>query len=215
MRPVYMTYPSHIPHIENTFIKHLNLGLVDHFFQDVEDRIRQTLSQKAPERVVSRQMKIFREQWAGLGLSLDYALGLSSPHASSVSGPKASDADAEFAAAVWRNFLGARGALGIDDPGSGRVRHAVNIHGDYNKVKLAKDKPEESLKNAEELDDESGVHDFTGEDTKLYVQYPELMYTLVQYIRRELSRLDKIPNEQILQGGGVGKFGKIELEKMS
>ena len=59
------------------------------------------------------------------------------------------------------------------------------------------------------------MHDFTGEDTKLYVQYPELMYALVQYIRRELSRLDKIPNEQILQGGGVGKFGKIELEKMS
>lgn len=187
-------------------------GLIDHFFLDVEDRIRQVLSKKAPERLVTRQMKVFREQWAGLGLSLDYALGLSIPTPSSSKQlqdlayvPPGSDS--EFAAAVWRNFLGARGAQGIEDPG--RVRHAFNIGGEYGAPKLPKSAPEEALRKLEETDDLSGVHDFMGDDVKLYVKYPELMYTLVSYIRRELVRLENISDEQILQGKGVGKFGKI------
>ncbi|KAH8117253.1 ubiquinol-cytochrome C chaperone-domain-containing protein [Phellopilus nigrolimitatus] len=184
-------------------------GLVDHFFLDVEDRIRQALSQKAPERLVSRQMKILREQWAGLNLALDYALGLSSPYAASVSALKSGDGDAEMAAAVWRNFLGARGANGIDDPGPGRVRHAVNISGEYGKEKLSKERPEDSLRKLEETDDGSGVYDFVGKDVRLYVRYPELMYTLVKYIRKELVRLESISDAQIMKGEGVGKFGKV------
>ncbi|THH04728.1 hypothetical protein EW145_g5312 [Phellinidium pouzarii] len=184
-------------------------GLVDHFFLDVEDRIRQALSQKAPERLVSRQMKVLREQWAGLGLSFDYALGLSSPFATSVAGARSGDGDAEIAAAVWRNFLGARGARGIDDPGPGRLRHSVNISGEYGKVKLSKDKPEDSLRQLEETDDGSGVYDFVGEDVKLYVRYPELMRALVGYVRRELTRLEQISDAEIIEGRGLGEFGKI------
>lgn len=180
-------------------------GIIDHFFLDVEDRIRAALSKKAPERIVTRQMKIFREQWNGLGLTLDYALGLSSPYSS----VQRNDGDAEMAAVVWRNFLGARGAHGIDDPGLGKVRHAVNISGEYGKEKLPKDRAEEVLKKLEETDDGSGVYDFVGEETDLYVKYPELMYTLVRYIRRELVRLDGISDKQILSGKGVGDFGKI------
>ncbi|EJD05758.1 uncharacterized protein FOMMEDRAFT_103971 [Fomitiporia mediterranea MF3/22] len=182
-------------------------GLVDHFFLDVEERIRQTLSEKAPERLVTRQMKILREQWAGLNASLDYALGLSSPFAKNIAGPRSGDGDAEMAAAVWRNFLGARGAHGIDDPG--RVRRAVNISGEYGKEKLQKDRPEDSLRKLEETDDGSGVYDFVGKDVELYVRYPELMYALTKYIRRELKRLEGISDEVILDGEGVGKFGKI------
>ncbi|KAH9980901.1 hypothetical protein BGW80DRAFT_1453853 [Lactifluus volemus] len=48
----------------------------------------------APESLVKKQMKIFREQWAGLGLALDLAL--------------AHDSDNMLAAAIWRNLLGAR-----------------------------------------------------------------------------------------------------------
>jgi cytochrome b pre-mRNA-processing protein 3 len=48
----------------------------------------------APESLVKKQMKIFREHWAGLGLALDIAL--------------AHDSDAMLAAAMWRNLLGAR-----------------------------------------------------------------------------------------------------------
>ncbi|KAL5490231.1 CBP3 [Sanghuangporus weigelae] len=184
-------------------------GLVDHFFLDIEDRIRQALSKKAPERLVTRQMKILREQWAGLGIALDYALGLSSPYAASVAGPKAGDGDAEMAAAIWRNFLGARGAHGIDDPGPGRLRRAINISGEYAKEKLSQDNPEESLKRLEESDDGSGVYDFVGEDVNLYVRYPELMYALARYIRRELVRLEGITDEAVMNGEGVGRFGKI------
>ena len=152
-------------------------------------------------------MKIFREQWVGLGLSLDYALGLSSPSAQALAGPKAGDADAEMAAAVWRNFLGARGAQGIADPG--RSRHAVNISGEYGKERLSKEKPDAMLRTLEEKDDGSGVYDFVGEDTQLYVRYPELMLTLTTYIRRELVRLEKISDEEILNGEGVSEFGKL------
>lgn len=176
---------------------------------DVEDRIRQALSRKAPERLVSRQMKIFREQWVGLGISLDHALGLSSPAAQVLAGPKAGDADAEMAAAVWRNFLGARGAQGIADPG--KTRHAINISGEYGKEKLSKEAPDVSLRTLEEKDDGSGVYDFVGEDVRLYVQYPELMLTLILYIRRELVRLEKISDNEILNGEGVSGFGKINV----
>ena len=150
-------------------------------------------------------MKILREQWAGLGLTLDYALGLSSPYATKEAGAKSGDGDAELAAAIWRNFLGARGAHGIDDPGPGRVRRAVNISAE----KISKESPEESLKRLEESDDGSGIHDFVGEDVNLYVRYPELMYALTRYIRRELARLEGISDEAIMNGEGVGRFGKI------
>ncbi|KAH9012300.1 hypothetical protein EDB85DRAFT_2281306 [Lactarius pseudohatsudake] len=110
-------------------------GLIDHFFLDAEDRIRQVLQPQpqppgqtpastaepttaparpttfygasppptrhtaAPPPPRSAAMKIFREQWAGLGVALDLALAQSS--------------DAELAAAMWRNPLGARGAQGL------------------------------------------------------------------------------------------------------
>jgi cytochrome b pre-mRNA-processing protein 3 len=99
-------------------------------------------------------MKILKEQWAGLGMSMD--LGL-------VRG------DAEMAAAVWRNLLGARGARGIgfsqEGDGSG-YRRAVNLVGglveDVSKVDVDK----EELK-----DDNSGVHDFAPSESDRCVFY--------------------------------------------
>lgn len=185
-------------------------GLVDNFFLDIEDRIRHVLSRKAPERIVSRQMKILREQWAGLGLAFDYALGLSSPYApSNAIVSLTQNGDTEMAAAVWRNLLGARGAHGIDDPGSGRVRRAFNISAEYGAPKLSKESPDNALKKLEESDDASGVYDFSGSDVDYYVQYPELMLILTNYVRRELVRLDGISDQAILNGEGVGKFGGI------
>jgi cytochrome b pre-mRNA-processing protein 3 len=109
---------------------------------------------RAPERLITRQMKILKEQWAGLGMSLD--LGL-------VRG------DAEMAAAVWRNFLGARGARGIELSQEGSesgYRRAVNLVGglveDVRKVDVDK----EELK-----DDNSGVHDFAPSESGRCVFY--------------------------------------------
>lgn len=155
-------------------------------------------------------MKILREQWAGLGLAFDYALGLSSPYAPSnaITSPT-QNGDTEMAAAIWRNLLGARGAHGIDDPGTGRVRRALNISGEYGAPKLSKENPDVALQKLEETDDQSGVYDFSGNDLDYYVRYPELMLTLTNYVRRELVRLDGISDKSILNGEGVGKFGPI------
>ncbi|KAJ3485399.1 hypothetical protein NLJ89_g11902 [Agrocybe chaxingu] len=56
---------------------------------------------RAPDRIVIRQMKIFKEQWMGMGISLSLGRVKS---------------DQEPAAAIWRNLLGARGAGGIALP---------------------------------------------------------------------------------------------------
>jgi cytochrome b pre-mRNA-processing protein 3 len=217
--------------------KHYVQGLVDHFFLDVEDRIRAVLQPatppksgpvepspqstytpptpfytvpgtesrpkgKAPERLVGRQMKILKEQWAGMGLNLDLGLVRS---------------DAELAAAVWRNFLGARGARGIVYPSSPEAkagnyyRRSVNlVGGEVDKVSKI---DATGLDVEEARDDGSGVHDFAPSDAGKYVAYPELMADIVCYIQRELVRLEKIPDEQIMGKSGVEvmRFGKVRV----
>ncbi|KAF8903866.1 hypothetical protein CPB84DRAFT_1835768 [Gymnopilus junonius] len=210
-------------------------ALVDHFFIDIEDRIRAVLqpptepkspytfiskfypnpnaplentqTQKdgkpkprgsAPDRIVTRQMKIFKEQYTGMGLSLD--LGL-------VKG------DQELAAAVWRNLLGARGAQGIAYPNpsspsatSPSFRRAVNLVGGevVNVAKL-------DLKKEETTDDGSGVHDFPPSESDNYLTYPEVMLNIVGYVRRELKRLEKVSDEDIVGGDWTKlKFGRVK-----
>lgn len=99
-------------------------------------------------------MKIFKEQWAGLGMSMD--LGL-------VGG------DAEMAAAVWRNLLGGRGARGISLPGTDAnpvrseaeatnepaFRRSVNLVGG-----LVENIQKIDVVSEEAKDDLSGVYDF-------------------------------------------------------
>lgn len=209
--------------------------LLDHFFIDVEDRIRAVLQPpksgpprepytfispfyinpnapaitadgkevrkgQAPERLVSRQMKIFREQYMGMTVSFDHAM---------VKG------DMEMAAAVWRNLLGARGARGIafpdDSSSASQYRRSVNLIGsDVDKFEKIQNLEEEEAK-----DDGSGVHDYVPEEAERYVKYPELMLDIVTYIRRELVRLQGISDEAILQGDlGVLKFGKVRTESI-
>ncbi|KAF8452308.1 hypothetical protein L210DRAFT_3384031 [Boletus edulis BED1] len=211
-------------------------GLIDHFFQDVEERVRAVLQPgvllprsisdtsltpssssvmkhraeldkyvspaRAPERLVTRQMKIFKEQWAGLGMSMD--LGL-------VRG------DAEMAAAIWRNLLGGRGAKGISLPGvdqnpcpstaenasEPQFRRSVNLVGglveNVEKIEVAVE---------EARDDLSGVSDFGANESDRYIAYPELMETLVVYLRHEAQRLERIPDETILGPRVVGREGE-------
>lgn len=128
-------------------------------------------------------MKIFKEQWAGMGLSFDLAL---------VKG------DAEMAGAVWRNLLGARGSRGIaysNADGQAQFRRAVNLVGGE-VVNVAKI----DINKEETRDDGSGVHDFPPSEVDKYVKYPELMLDLVSYVRRELARLEKISDHDIMSG---------------
>lgn len=128
-------------------------------------------------------MKIFKEQWAGMGLSFDLAL---------IKG------DAEMAGAVWRNLLGARGSRGIaysNADGQAQFRRAVNLVGGE-VVNVAKI----DINKEETRDDGSGVHDFPPSEVDKYVKYPELMLDLVSYVRRELARLEKISDHDIMSG---------------
>ncbi|KAI0306237.1 hypothetical protein B0F90DRAFT_1623146 [Multifurca ochricompacta] len=234
-------------------------GLIDHFFLDIEDRIRQVLQpqsqaqapastsstlsssrspspsppptssfysipsntdggdvdaststpkkkrvRSAPEALVKKQMKIFREQWAGLGLALDLAL--------------AQESDAVFAAAMWRNLLGARGAQGLalalaptspvpefrrvlnsggsgggangeggEGEGEGAVAHLVMNGEAARKIR----------------DDGSGVHDFGPEERDAYVKFPETMLVLTAYARGEVARLAEVSDEKIMGAGAA------------
>ncbi|KAK7036742.1 Serine carboxypeptidase 3 [Paramarasmius palmivorus] len=186
-------------------------ALVDHFFLDTEHRIRAILQphvpplppytfhpefyvnpnipadgkikrgMRAPERLVSRQMKIFKEQWMGMTLSLDLGLAGS---------------DAELAAAIWRNLLGARGASGIAYPGSSesaQFRRSVNLVGG------AVDDPDKIDLDKEELrDDGSGVHDYPPDQVDKYVKYPELMLQIVTDIRKKIHKLEAMPDERVM-----------------
>jgi len=134
-------------------------------------------------------MKIFREQWAGLGLSLDLAL--------------AQGSDAILAGAIWRNYLGARGAQGLAlalaPPPTSPVpefRRAVN------QARMS----EAELAREERRDDGSGVHDFGPEDKDAYLRFPETMLVLTAYVRAEVARLADIPDEKVMGTGAA--FGK-------
>jgi cytochrome b pre-mRNA-processing protein 3 len=152
---------------------------------------------------VTQQMKIFKEQWAGMGMAFD--LGL-------VKG------DMDMAGAVWRNLLGARGARGVVFPNSSpspssprttgktelpapaqtTFRRSINLVGGSDSP--VKELEKRGLENEEARDDGSGVHDFAPEEADRYVKYPEVMYQVVGYVRRELSRLDRVPDEELLEG---------------
>ena len=209
-------------------------GLIDHFFIDVEDRVRAVLQPlptprtpytpvsrfytspsasslaprkrgRAPDRLVTRQMKIFKEQWTGLGMAFD--LGL-------VRG------DTEMAGAVWRNLLGARGARGIalDPPSTTEsdsnpapnapFRRSVNLVGGLveNPAKI----DQRGLHVEEAQDDYSGVHDFPPGEADKYVAYPEVMVDVVAYIRKELVRLERVSDEEIIGGDITAlRFGSV------
>ncbi len=220
--------------LPQTHGRYYEQALIDHFFLDVEDRVRAILqppdelatpytfhtsfyinpnnaqhtgvekkkNRRAPDRVVTRQMKIFKEQWAGMGLAFDLAI---------VRG------DMEMAAAVWRNLLGARGAQGIAYPStspsqslsSSTFHRSVNLVGGevVNVAKIDIDKEEK-------LDDGSGVHDFSPDEVDKYLTYPTVMLDVVRYVRKELRRLEAVSDEDVLVGDWKRlRFGKVKAGK--
>ena len=120
--------------------------------------------------------------------------------------------DAEMAGAIWRNFLGARGARGIIYPSSSSLesakekpyfRRSVNLVG--GEVESVKKIDEEGLEKAEARDDGSGVHDYAPEEADKYVRYPELMEEIVEYVRKELKRLEALKDEEVMGPMVMGK----------
>ncbi|CAE6437539.1 unnamed protein product [Rhizoctonia solani] len=69
--------------------------LINHFFLDIEHRMRTVLGPKAPERIVKGYLNEMRDQWRGGGVAFD--LGII-------------DTDATLAGMIWRNLFASRGA---------------------------------------------------------------------------------------------------------
>lgn len=68
--------------------------LINHFFIDIEYRLRSVFGPKVPERIIKNHMTDLRDQWNGTTASFDIAM---------------MKGDAELAACIWRNMFAARG----------------------------------------------------------------------------------------------------------
>jgi cytochrome b pre-mRNA-processing protein 3 len=139
-------------------------------------------------------MKILREQWAGLGLSLDLALAQSS--------------DAILAGAIWRNLLGARGAQGLALALEPSLSPPTSPVPEFRRAVNQARMSEAELAREERRDDGSGVHDFGPEDRDAYVRFPETMLILTTYVHAEVARLADISDEKIMgTGAALGREG--------
>jgi cytochrome b pre-mRNA-processing protein 3 len=177
-----------------------------HFFSLLEVRMRRTMGPRHPERYIKKHMVIYGEQFRGCQLSFDLAL--------------AGD-DVELAMYVWRNMFGARGmqrgAAGVKVPTGDTSKRLVSS--------LAVGKPDGmgGIITEEDLKPKLGGEGRIGpvpKDTKsppLLDEIPEdwdpLMMVeqiseVVGYIRREVRRLEDIPDEMV-QAGFVGAMGPI------
>jgi len=156
--------------------------LVNHFFLDVEHRMRIALSNTAPERVVKGYMKEMRDQWAGAGLALDLGLVGS---------------DAELSGAVWRNVFAARGLDGkgevIGKPGSKESARAVRSSGH----------------SAADTDVSSVDASHRPLSERELADLPFHLFVFTAYLRHELKRLEAIPDEDVI-AGNMGSFGSLE-----
>ena len=57
------------------------------------------------------------------------------------------------------------------------------------------------------------MHNYNPEEADKYVAYPELMESTVAYARRELVRLERLGDCQMLWKGGIGREGE-GIEKL-
>ena len=162
--------------------------LINHFFLDVEDRMRAALAHKAPERIVKGYMKEMRDQWAGATFSFDLGLVGS---------------DAELSGAIWRNIFACRGLDGrgeaIGKPGKSSEPRAVA--GDNVAANPAEAEESQSFIGSKLSD--SALADL-----------PFHLYVFTAYVRREIQRLESLPDEQVL-AGHIGSFGRMESHALA
>ncbi|KAG8725205.1 Protein cbp3, mitochondrial [Ceratobasidium sp. 395] len=131
--------------------------LINHFFLDIEHRMRAVLGPKVPERIVRGYMKEMRDQWRGGGAAFD--LGIAGP-------------DATLAGMIWRNLFASRGALPSTPQPDDSGKRKLVIAG--------------------------------AEDAAL----PPILYQFVGYARREIARLEAIPDKEVAYGR-IGDWGTV------
>ncbi|KAG9097345.1 Protein cbp3, mitochondrial [Ceratobasidium sp. UAMH 11750] len=137
--------------------------LVNHFFLDIEHRMRAVLGPKVPERLVKGYMKEMRDQWRGGGVAFDLGIVGS---------------DATLAGMIWRNLFASRGALPPtpeSQPGSESARSRKLVIASAEAIAL-----------------------------------PPILYQCVGYVRREMARLEAIPDKEVAYGR-IGEWGTVSL----
>lgn len=176
--------------------------LLTHFFALAENQMRLTLGRNERERVVRKYMQEMGQQWKGAGVSFDYALargqanlpteaevkqsgGDPSQEALEIAIPE-DGGDAELASWVWRNLFSADGAPGT----APQIRPRSD---------------DDDMVASEGAGDRARSSDVAR--LGMAVRLAEI----VAFIRREVSRLERIPHEHIMNGE-VGVFGSVKGE---
>ena len=164
-------------------------ALIDFFFQDIEDRLRSLLGPRTSERTIKSYMQEYKELWNGSTLALDIGL---------VGG------DWELSGAVWRNCFDAKGwDLG-------------GIRGEDGELVSTPSTPQQPVSSPESsgtraLGDVSTVGATTAQKgDKALTEIPLQVYTFVGYLRRELKRLEDVPDEMIIQEMDFGEWGRMD-----
>ncbi|CCA73736.1 hypothetical protein PIIN_07691 [Serendipita indica DSM 11827] len=99
--------------------------------------------------------------------------------------------DWELAGAIWRNIFDARG-WNLD--GSQVVEGEQTLPPGLDRPATVP---------------ETANQETTGGDRIDLVEMPQHIYTFVAYLRRELKRLESVPDDEILLGGDMGKWGSF------
>ncbi|CAG8659886.1 1661_t:CDS:2 [Acaulospora colombiana] len=108
------------------------------------------------------------------------------------------EGDWELAGAIWRNIFDAKGwDLG------GKTDEAGNTVDPQSASHPLKDTPV-----TQTMDDKAN-NATTGQGSTL-TEIPYHVYYFVAYLRRELKRLEAIPDEEIIQAGSIGIWGRMD-----
>ena len=171
--------------------------LINHFFVDVELRIRGPYA-VTQGRLIKGHMKDMLEQFHGSCAAYDEAL---------------LGGDEVLAAAIWRNMFGAGwggvgGVKGKGSPKAGTIPkygpnpNPIAVETDPKKLKAAAKK---AAKAPIYTTDQPNVDPKRSTVVPLYPEEPDLQFAislekLVVFIRKEVARLEKVPDDNAVKG---------------
>lgn len=150
--------------------------------------MRMTLGERERERVVRGYMKEMGEQWKGAGVGFDYALARGQGGLPHVSGSGA----------------GVGVGDGFENGGDGEMAAWV-----WRNLFAARGSEGSALSSSNSPTESDTEHSLSLKHLKLSIQLNQI----VQFIRRELYRLENVGDEEVVNGR-IGEFGRVrEVEK--
>lgn len=188
------------PDVSMTYQKEL----LAHLFSLFETRMRRTLGNATPERMIKQYMRDFGEQYQGVRFGFDLGLGGS---------------DVDLASYIWRNIFGGRGiekgTYGIKVPEADISKRAVKSFAVGRPDGAGGVITEDDLLPKIGGEGRVGPVPTTVDSPPMPGEIPadwnplrmaEEISEIVGFIRRECARLETIPDEAILDGfvGSVG-----------